>query len=168
MLHMQCSRHDDEPKVQVKRLHIDNRDRSSGDAFDFEVLFGNAFRENVPGVVEYRNVVAVELKLLSFPKVVNEPYVVMDVAELNNTNLDTTNKSGTQNFAVCFFDAKDTGEVSPLEHLFTQKVIFNPPLSRLDRLTIKFKKQDGSIVTPTDTGGKSTMSMMMEVSTMCR
>lgn len=155
-------------KSHTRRLLVDNRDRSSGTAFDFQVLFGNAYRANSSGVSEYINVSAVEMKLVAFPKVADEAYVILDIRELNDSNLDATNNAGTKSFVVAFFDTSTLadGDVKPIRDFYSQRVTFDPPLSKLDRLSVRCLKRDGTVVASGETGGKENVSMLLEVETM--
>lgn len=155
-----------EPHAVTRRLLVDNRDRVSGSPFDYQVLFGNTFRANSVGVSEYRNVSSIELKLLAFPKIANEAYVVVDIAELNSdSNLDATNSVGHAAFAVGFFDTSQLapGDVKPIRDFYSQKVVFNPPRV-VDKLSVRCLTHDGNVVqTGASTGNSNNMSMLLEV-----
>lgn len=101
------------------------------------------------------------------PKINNEMYGIVDIEELNDSLLDGTNNATNRSFAVGFFDSSllNPGDIKVIRDFYSQKVVFNPPLQKLDRLTIKVLKQDGSIVTTADTGNVSTLSMLLEVET---
>lgn len=156
------------PKLNVRRLLVDNRDRTSGTEFDFQIRFGNAYRANSVGVSEYSLVRSVEMKLAAIPKVSNEDYVIVDIQELSDSNLDASNNAGTRAFAVAFFDVSTlaAGTVKPSRDFYSQKVTFDPPLSTLDRLSVRLLKRDGSVVLTSDTAGASNAAILLEVSTL--
>lgn len=153
----------------TKRLFIDSRDRFGYPAsapFDFKVYFGNDPERSV-GIAGYENVMAVELKAVALPKVANERYVVMSVAELNDNMLEASSSAINDTFAIIYFDsdALATGTVKPLKGVdFYQKVLqFKPPLAKLNSLSIKFLKHDGNVVTTADTNGETHVSLLFEV-----
>lgn len=154
-------------KTFTRRLLVDNRDRISGSPFDFQVVFGNAYRPNSSGVSEYINVSSVEMKLLAFPKIDAEDYVILDVKELNDSNLDASNTAGTRSFAVGYFDtsALSAGVVKPIRDFYSQKIAFDPPLAKLDRLSVKCVKRNGNVVTVGETGNQGNVSMLLEIET---
>lgn len=144
-----------------RRLLVDYRDRDRGGAFDFSVKFGNS------GVTAYEHVRSVEMKMIALPKVQGETYAVIDIDELNDSLLDGTNNATNRSFCVSFFDTSmlNPGDIKVSKDFYAQKVIFNPPLQKLDRLTIKVLKQDGNVVTVGETGNVSSMVMLLEVET---
>ena len=147
--------------ITTRRLLVDYRDREGGAPFDFVVHFGKN------GVTSYEHVTSVEMKMLALPKINNEMYAIIDIKELNDSLLDGTNNAANRSFAVGFFDSSllTAGDIKVSRDFYSQKVIFNPPLQKLDRLTVKVLKQDGSTVTTADTGGVASMSMLLEVET---
>lgn len=151
------------PKMPTvtRRLLVDYRDRESGGPFNFVVQFGKN------GVTSYEHVKSVEMKMLAMPKVQNEMYAILDIEELNDSLLDGTNNASNRSFAVGFFDSSllNPGDIKVSKDFYSQKVIFNPPLQKLDRLTIKVLKQDGSLVTTADTNNAVALSMLLEVET---
>ena len=151
----------------VKRLFIDNRDKhaSSKSDFDFKVFFNSAQSSGVSG---YKNVLSVELKGISFPKVQGERYVIISIDELNDNLLDATNSVAHNAFAVVYFDADSmaTGTVKPLKgtDFYQKQIMFRPPLAKLNSLSIKFLKWDGSVINPaTDTANNSHVSLLLEI-----
>ena len=148
------------------RLLVDNRDRpdpANVHPFDFVLSLTAA------GVDRYENVVSVELKGLAFPKVAGEPYVILDVAELNNTNLDATNDAAHRTFGVAYFDSEllTPGQIRAVKgyDFYQREATFNPPLARLDRLSVRFLRHSGNVVSLADTAGVSHASMLLEVTT---
>ena len=152
--------------VKVNRLFIDNRDRTRGDPFEFSVQFGG---EGGACVTPYEHVKSIELKAISFPKVDNETYVIMRVEEFRDDALESTCTAAHNAYAILYFDndCLNVGHTRPMKGLdFYQKcAVFNPPISRLNRLTFKFLKHDGSSIVPTETGNVDHVSMIFEVTT---
>ena len=160
----------------VKTVVIDSRDRNpnSPGAFDFIIDV-----ERDLGITPYEMVHSVELKMLAFPKVANEHYIVLDIAELNG-QFDSTDNPCDAKFCVLFFDGYDSadqskgmqpGDIKVIKSgdIVTRAVTFSPPIPRLSRLTVKVLKHGGSIVDPVaDTGGVDTFSMILQVDTQSR
>jgi hypothetical protein len=144
-----------------RRLLVDYRDRESGGPFDYVVRFGNN------GVTAYEHVRSVEMKMLALPKVTGEMYAIVDIEELNDSLLDGTNNATNRSFSVGFFDTSilSAGDIEVSKDFYSQKVIFNPPLQKLDRLTINVLKQDGNVVNVSETNNVSSMAMMLEIET---
>ena len=146
------------------RLFIDSRDTNANlTTFSFTVDLEAA------GAPRFERVENVELKALTFPKTA-EPYVIMDVAELNDDRLVSTNSAAHQSFAVCYFDAGtvlSVGQLAPMKgfDFYQRDIKFNPLLPKLNRLTVQFKHQDGSVVSKTDTNNVDHCSFMLEVTT---
>jgi hypothetical protein len=148
-----------------RRLLVDNRDRpdpANTNPFDF------VLRLTDTGVDRYENVVSVELKGLAFPKVAGEPYVVLDVRELNE-QLDATNSAANRTFGVAYFDSEllTPGQIKAVKgyDFYQREALFNPPLPSLDRLTVRFLRHSGNVVTVTDTAGEAHASMLLEITT---
>lgn len=153
----------------VHRLFVDNRDRHNYPAsspFDFQVYLGNDPRASA-GVQGYENVTSVELKAVALPKVANERYVIMSVAELNDNMLESTTPAAHNAFAIIYFDsdALAAGAIKPLKgaDFYQKQLVFKPPLARLNRLSVSFLKHDGTVVTTGDTGGVDHVSVLLEV-----
>lgn len=144
-----------------RRLLVDYRDRDSGGPFDFSVKFGNN------GVTAYEHVKSVEMKMLALPKVQGETYAIVDIEELNDSLLDGTNNATNRSFCVGFFDSSllAAGDIKVSKDFYSQKIIFNPPLQKLDRLTVKVLKQDGNVVSLSETNNVSSMVMLLEIVT---
>lgn len=157
----------DQPRptmTQSRRLLVDYRDRERGGPFDFVIQFGKN------GVTAYEQVKSVEMKMLALPKIQNEMYAIVDIEELNDSLLDGSNNAANRSFAVGFFDSStlNTGDIKVCKDFHSQKVIFNPPLQKLDRLTIKVLKRDGNVVTTGETANVDAMSMLLEIETASR
>jgi hypothetical protein len=148
------------------RIMIDNRDRhdsANTSPFDFRV---NAAET---GVSRFENVVGVELKALSFPKIANENYVVLDSFELGD-HIEATNGAAHRAYNIGFFDSDTlaTGSVKTLkakDMAFDSEKVFNPPLAQLDRFSFTFKKYDGNVVTLSDVGNNANVSLCLDVTT---
>lgn len=147
-----------------RRLLVDYRDRDSGSPFDFTVKLGAS------GVEPYQHVTSVELKLLALPKIASESYAIIDIKELNDSLLDATNNAANRSFAVGFFDSSilSAGDIKPIKDFYSQKIIFNPPLQTLDRLSVRVLKQNGNVVSTSETANVSDVSMLLEVETNAR
>lgn len=141
-------------EVETRRLLVDNRDRVSGNAYDFVVKFD-----------EYEYVSSAELKMVCCPKVSAENYVVIDIAELNDLSLNATSSTGRHSYAVAHFDSSllGAGNVKPIKDFWNSKTTFRPPKRKLDRFTIKVLKPNGNVVTTADTAGEANVSLMFEL-----
>lgn len=151
-------------RVTVNRLHVDNRDRAVGTSpFDFVVDFKNMPFDG------YDNVISAELRALAFPKVAEHEYVVMDIVELQD-HMNSTRQFADGTFNVGYFKSSSmpTGEVQPLrgaDLVFQGEKVFNPPIAKLDRLTVRFFKPNGDLVTDSDTAGNVSVSLCLELKT---
>lgn len=155
----------------TKRLFVDNRDRygyPAGSDFNFQVYFGNDPSRSV-GIEGWENVTSVELKAVAMPKVANERYVIMSVDELNDDMFEATSSVAHNAFAIVYFDSDNlaTGAVKPLKgaDFYQKQMVFKPPLAKLNSLSIKFLKHDGSVVTTADTAGETQVSILFEITT---
>lgn len=156
-------------KTVVRRLFVDNRDRydsANASPFDFKMYFGNDPERSV-GIAGYENVTSVELKAVTFPKIANERYVVMSVEELNDNMLDASSSSAHNCYAIIYFDSDTlaTGAIKPLKgaDFYQKQLFFSPPLSKLNRLSIKFLKYDGNVVSTSDTANVTQVSLLFEI-----
>lgn len=156
----------------VHRLFVDSRDRygyPAGSNYDFKVYLGNDPQRSV-GISGYENVTSVELKALAFPKVSAETYVILSIAELNDNMLESTCPAAHNAFAVVYFDsdAMMAAQIKPQKgaDFYQKQLLFNPPLAKINSLSIRFLKHDGSVITASDTGGSETaVSMLFEITT---
>ena len=162
----------DSPATQQRhRLFVDSRDCVANlTSFSFTVYLSDPFRDTSIGVARFERVKSVELKALGFPKISSEEYVIMDIQELNDERLHSSNGPANRSFAVMYFDS-DTltaGAIKAMKGFdFYQKDIsFNPIIPSLSKLTVSFRKRDGSIVTTTDTNSVNHCSFMLELTTM--
>lgn len=162
---------DHQPTLLRHRLFVDSRDCvQTLTTFNFTVYLSDPFRETSIGVARFERVKSVELKALAFPKIAENEYVIMDIEELNDERLHSSNPTANRSFAVMYFDADNllTGAIKPMKgYDFYQKDIsFNPIIPSLTKLTVSFKKPDGTVVATTDTGGVSHCSFMLEITTL--
>ena len=155
----------------VKRLFIDNRDRydaSNTSPFQFQIFLGNDPDRSV-GISGFENVTSVELKAISFPKVVGERYIIVSIDELNDNMLQASNSAADNSFAIVYFDtdALAAGVVKPLKGVdfYQKQLFFKPPLAKLNKLSIKFMKYPGNVVTTSDTNNETHVSMVFEITT---
>lgn len=156
------SLHYQKPGVVVHTLVVDSRNHASGSPFKFTVDLA------ATGVGRYEHVLAVELKSLLFPKIANEPYVVMHVDEFERTVASTD--AGTHGaFAVVPFDrsAVATGDLCMIkagDH-YPKVKWFKPALSSLGRFTVRFARHGGQTVSAGDVGNVSTVMFVLQVTT---
>jgi hypothetical protein len=148
----------------VTRVLFDSRDLSSAYSGTFEGTFylGNPNDSMPDGQSVIKNVVSIELKAISFPKVANERYVILDFDNINDKNLGATNSNSHNCFACVFFDSDllPPGAQKPAKGTdFYQKTIrYRPALNKLDRINVSFKKQNGVTITADDVGGTANVS----------
>jgi len=142
----------------TRRLFVDSRDASvRRGPFDFTIRLDGDVGRN-----RYRNVTSVELKACCIPKVASEDYVILDIEQLKDSNIDSSVPHLNDGFAVSFFDNSSLapGDVKLSDKNFSQRVLFDPPKT-LDRLDIKLRKHDGSLITDADTGGTSNVTSFL-------
>lgn len=115
----------------------------------------------------YKNVKSIELKGMSFPKIADENYVILEIDECKDRVESVDGGSADRTFAVCYFDKMATGEVRPTRGAdFDRKFYtFNPPLNRLGRIHVKFKKHGGSVVAASDVNGVTNHTLLFEITT---
>ena len=135
-----------ETKTYIKHLLIDFRNFK--DQIDDELKILLRFTEQ--GFAPYENVISVELKAVSFPKIDNEVYYILDIDEFSG-RLDSTDNTGSHNsFAIIYYDnsGNNVGFIKPMKGKdFDEKThIFNPIEKRINYLNISFKKFGGNII----------------------
>jgi hypothetical protein len=165
--------HGDPPPqdLLVTRILFDSRDLStaSSNVFTGTFYLGNPNDSTADGQPMIKNVISIELKGISFPKISNERYVILDFDNINDKQLGATNSNSHNSFAVVYFDSDllPAGAQKPSKGTdFYQKTIrYRPALNKLDRITVNFKKQNGSTVTSSDVGGTANVqySFLLEV-----
>lgn len=128
----------------------------------------NAFQYDIIMDTPFKNTHSIELKGLSFPKVNNEQYVIVDIDECKDRVESIDNSASHRSFAVCYFDKLNTGEIRPMRGAdFDRKYYeFNPTMSKLGKLRISFKKYDGSIVSSADVNGVLDHTLLFEITTL--
>lgn len=145
-----------------RRLLIDSRDATTENyqPFDFTIKLDSDMATE-----RYKNIQCVELKLASIPKVADEQYVILDIEELRDSNLDASNQTAHESFAVVYFDNSglSPGAYKPMDKFFSQKTYFTPPISSIDRLTVRVRKPDGSVVDVSETSNVEHVSFLLDV-----
>lgn len=151
-----------QPRAQERHktthiFFIDSRDVNKTKDFQYDILMETPFK----------NVCSIELKGLSFPKVQNEQYVIIDIDECKDRLTSVDNSASHRSFAVCYFDKLNTGEVRPMRGAdFDQKKYeFKPVVNKLGKLRISFKKYNGEIITSGDVNGVLDHTLLFEVTT---
>lgn len=165
-------KNDRAPGVMRHRLFVDSRDCVANlTSFSFTVYLSDPFRETSIGVARFERVKGVELKALAFPKIADD-YVIMDIAELNDERLHSSNQTANRSFAVMYFDTltdnpMPVGVIKAMKgYDFYQKdITYNPVISSLTKLTVSFRKRDNAVITPSDTGNVNHCSFMLEITT---
>jgi hypothetical protein len=144
-----------------KRKHIffvDSRDvTTKNNDFDYTIIIDTP----------YKNVHSIELKGISFPKIEDENYVIIDIEECRD-RLNSIDGSGAhRSFAICYFDNIATGIVQPMRGSdFDRKVyIFNPTLQKFGKIHVRFKKQNGAVVQPLDVNNIIKHTLLFEITT---
>jgi len=143
-----------------RRLFIDSRDATSRrGAFDFTIKLDEAMGRN-----SFKNVTNVSLSAVAMPKCANEDYVVLDVVQFSDSNIDSSVPSLNDGFAVSFYDSSllSPGDVKLSDKCFSQTVRFDPPRN-LDKLDVRVLKHDGTVVTEADTSNANSMSMLFDI-----
>lgn len=148
-------------------LFIDGRDffdnPSLVDPLELQVQFSNGYmgsngsngyKKNVLEIPPYTNIKCVELRGISFPKMENEMYFVLDIPEFSGRLHSSDNKGSHETFASIYYDSSSLlkGDVKPLRgnDFDTKEYIFNPIEKRLNKFTIRFLKYGGNIATFSD------------------
>ena len=134
-------------KTSKRLVHVDSRnipDSDKKNVFDYVVDIPKLMNRDV-----FRNVSQIELKAVSFPKIEGENYVIMDIAEIND-EIDSTSSAANRASCVLYFDSSDltTGVSKVIYPIAGNGRIFtpNPPISSLGRLSVRFLKHEGPIV----------------------
>lgn len=133
-------------------LFLDSLYRSHGSNVDYISTF-NGVNTNTNSNMsiscgEFKNVSSIELKALSIANIVNEPYIILDIKELNG-RMHSNVPLADQAFAIIYFDrVEGTSFTKPIRgtDMDTKIVKFNPPLASLNRLTIKFLNSNGDAI----------------------
>lgn len=139
---------------------VDSRDIQAKDKisdFEYSIVFDTTFK----------NVHSIELKGISFPKIANENYVILDIDECKDRLGSIGGSAADRTFSIVYFDNVSTGVIRPMRGAdFDQKKYkFNPVASKLGKIQIKFKKQDGSVVTQNDVNNVTNHTLLFEIVT---
>jgi hypothetical protein len=125
---------------KTKILHVDSRHavyNKGSNLLEFYVPFTG--ENTYPGEV-FRNVVSVELHAIkfdgTFSQHTTEPYVIVDVEELNNTTFSNV-PHANRAFAV-IHTTHDTFHKTIKFDYHDKVCYFDPPLNSLNRLSFKF------------------------------
>lgn len=148
-----------EADASTRRLFLDSRDASTYAPFDFVFDVSQDIERG-----RYRKVSSIELKAAAIPKVSNENYVILDIAELRDSNVDSSCDALNDGFAVCFFDnsSLSAGDVKLSDKIFCQRATFNPPKT-IDKLSVRILKHDGNVVSTSETGNVENVSMLLSL-----
>jgi hypothetical protein len=76
----------------------------------------------------------------------SDPFIILDILELENIRSNSTPIDRAFAVIPMVFPQNTKNFILPLDSISPYKKYFNPPLAKLDRLTIKFKDADGNIV----------------------
>lgn len=144
---------------KTRRLFLDSRDASTYSAFEFTFNIGQDLLRN-----RYTNVSSVELKAATIPKIDGEMYAILDIAELRDSNIDSSCQPLHDGFAVCYFDnsSLSPGDIKVSDKIFCQKAVFNPPKT-IDKLTVRILKHDGTVPATSETGNVENVSLLLGV-----
>lgn len=142
------------------RLFIDSRFATENAPFDFVVDLWNDLPRN-----RFENVSKVEMVMATVPKVDGEDYVILDVQELRDSNVDSNVGAADQYFSILYFDNSTLapGDIKVIDKCFHQCQIFNPPIGSLSKLSIRVVKGDGSLLTMAETGGKKNVTFVFDI-----
>jgi len=127
----------------ISTLFVDSRYRQDGSNVDFFVdLSGDG---NM--LIDYKNVSKVELVGVSLSNLFandnDEHYFILNIKELNQTNICSNNPHANNKFACVYFDqccpSSTTSMIKPIKgrDFFVKERTFDPPLSIINRFTIK-------------------------------
>lgn len=155
---------DKSSRVNTKHiLLIDARDRISGSAFDFRVNLNERLEQ----------VTNVKLLGACVPKT-SDMYSLLTVAEFQNSTIDTSNVAQTKAvFAPLIYDSS-TSQVGDIKSIkgfdfgSGWEIQMNPPLPKLDRLSVSITRPNGTPLTASDTANVTTAVLLFEINTCSR
>ena len=154
------------PQFVVHRLLLDSRDATAG-----ANTFACFFDLDTTAQGGFTNVISAELKGAALPKADGENYAVINIKQLNDDQLQATNSSTHNCFAVLFYDtsALTPGAVKPLRGAdFYSKVIrFRPALNRLDRLDVSLQGWSGQTLSAANVGGVANVQFQLLLELVC-
>ena len=142
-----------------RRLFLDSRDASTYAPFEFTFDVGQDIERG-----RYRRISSVDLKAAAIPKVTGENYVIIDIAELRDSNVDSSCDALNDGFALSYFDnsSLNPGDVKLSDKVFCQRAIFNPSRA-IDKFTVRILKHDGNVVSTSETGNVEDVSMLFSI-----
>jgi hypothetical protein len=166
----------------VRTIFIDNRDRNTnldanhGDNFSNSAPYSFVVDLESSNIEKLINVSTVELKGLSFPKIENENYVIVDISEFSGL-IDSTDNASNRVFGIAYFDGVTSGsgsglqvgDVKPIKGSdFIKKLaVFEPP-RMFSKLHINFRTHGGNLVTKAMVGNVENISMILQFETIHR
>jgi hypothetical protein len=132
---------------KTKILHVDSRNAERKTALDFYIPFTG--EDTYPGEV-FRNIVSVELHMIKFHGTftTDEPYVILDVEELNNTTFSNVPEAN-RTFAVIHTLHDNFNKAIKFDY-HDKVCYFDPPLNSLNRLSFKFYNKASAPITTFD------------------
>ena len=139
---------DDSRKCVIKDnyLLLDSLYRTYGSNVEYISTFNGVIDDSINNTNmsistgDFRNVVSIELKGASLPNINDEPYIILDIKELNG-RMNSNVPFADQSFCVLYFDrVQSTSFIKPIRgsDIDSKIVHFDPPLASLSRLSIKF------------------------------
>jgi hypothetical protein len=153
-------------RVTSQVLLIDSRDGiRKTSPFDFVIDLWSL------GLTAFENVHSVALKGVSFPKIKDEDYVLIDIDHFNDRSMFVSSASniGSGVFGSMYFDSSQLaiGDIKPKfgNEIYSDPIVFNPAMSKLSKLHVTFRKHDGSVVQAADTGNVTSASLVIQVLT---
>lgn len=138
----------------IKHVFVDSRDIDTTSPFEYTIH-----------MEVLKNVMSVELKAISFPKVNGEDYFIFDVDELKNRISSNDNQGSHRTFAICYF--LDSSNIPGTKNIingadFDVKMKQFDTLDSLSKLTIKFKKHGGALIQAIDVNNETQHSFLLE------
>ena len=125
---------------KTKILHVDSRYAERKSNLEFYIPFTG--EGTYPGEV-FRDIVSVELHMIkfhgTFTDTDDEPYVILDVEELNNTTFSNVPEAN-RSFAVIHTLHDDFNKAIKFDY-HDKVCYFDPPLNSLNRLSFKFYRK---------------------------
>ena len=154
------------PKFQYTKqlMFIDARDYTNeiNENLEFTVVLSQPMyapnRDDWSSVIHslnispYEEVTQVELKAISFPKIADESYYILDIPEFSGRLHSSDNTGSHETFAIVYYNDTVVGDATPAKGAdFDEKIhVFNPPLKHLNKFRIRFKKHGGDIIKKTE------------------
>ena len=102
---------------------------------------------NIP---PYDYVTEAELLGVSFPKIDDEMYFIIDIPEFNSMLHSSDNKGSHDKFCIVYYDnsSMQRGDTKPIKgyDFSPKRSVFKPPLQSLNKMTVMFKKHNGDVI----------------------